>query len=154
MTTTEVNVTDEMMDFSLRRKTLRFRVDDDVFEAVAEIPVEVALAFADRAHVLENGTATVDQQVEVVRSLLRALLLPESAKRFLERLSDQRDPIGFQRFNQVVTWLFEEYGLRPTPSDSAFSPGSDNPASGTNLTVSTSDAGSTSDGSATTDSST
>ncbi len=143
MTATEVAVTDDVMDFSLARRSIKFRLDDEEYEAAPDIATERALRFADQIERLESETATADEQIEVIRSLFRLFLFPESAERFIARLDDTTRPVGPQRFMRVIEWLFEEYGLRPTESDSASSAGPDDPASGTSSTESISVAAST-----------
>lgn len=152
----EVPMTDEVLDFSSARKTLKFRVDDDLFEAPPDIAAELALRFADEAAQLDddNGGPTSEQQVTVMRNLIRMILLPESAERFIARLSDAANPIGVETFERVVEHLLERYGLRPTESDSPSSSGSDSLGTGTSLRESPSDTGSNSATLATTASST
>lgn len=137
-TTTTVVVDDEVMDFSTRTKSLKFRVDDDVFEAAPDIAAELALRFADTAEKLENESATNEDQIEVIHALFRMVLFPESADKFIDRLSNPKKPIGNGKIQRITRWLFEEYGLRPTTPDAVSSTGSANPDAGTNLTVSSS----------------
>lgn len=122
---------DEVMDFSSPRRSLKFRVDEDVFEAAPDIAAELALDYADKVEQLSGDDATMAQQKEIIHSLFRMVLFPESADRFIARLSDQRRPIGQQKIAKITQWLFEEYGLRPTGSDSASSTGSENLDAGT-----------------------
>lgn len=136
-TTTTVAADDEVMDFSSARRSIKFRVDDDVFDAVADIAAELALDYADKIEQLERQDASIDQQKQALHELFRLILLPESAERFIARLSDQHHPIGQQKIVKITQWLFEEYGLRPTGSDSASSTGSESQDAGTSLTVTT-----------------
>jgi hypothetical protein len=136
--TTTVSADDDIMDFSSPRRSLKFRVDDDVFEAAPDIAAELALYYADKAEQLTAEGATNEQQKEVIHSLFQMILFPESAERFIARLSDQRNPIGHTKIANITQWLFEAYGLRPTESDSASSTGSENQADGTSSTESTS----------------
>lgn len=127
-----------MMDFSIGRKSIQFRVDDDVFEAVPDIAAELAMEYASQMEILTDPERnSLDDQKEVVYSTLRLVLFPESADRFIERLRDQANPIGQTRFGKITQWLLEQYGLRPTEQDSASSTGSENQDAGTSSTVST-----------------
>jgi hypothetical protein len=137
--TLSVPVDDEVMDFSSPRKSLKFRVDGDLFEAAPDIPAELAIRFADQAAKLDEDDATSDDQVAVMHSLFEMVLFPESAERFIARLSDTTRPIGNGKVGRITRWLFEEYGMRPTDTDSSSSSGSVNPDAGTSLTVTTSD---------------
>jgi hypothetical protein len=137
--TLSVPVDDEVMDFSSPRKSLRFRVDDDLFEAAPDIPAELAMRFADQASKLDDDDdVTSDEQIAVLHSLFEMMLFPESAERFIARLSDPTHPIGNEKVARITRWLFEEYGMRPTESDSPSSRGSENPDAGTSLTVNSS----------------
>lgn len=141
--TTTVAADDDVMDFSSPRKVIKFRVDDDVFEATPAIPADVALEYAGMMDqvVGDDDKVDVQQQKDVLHALFRMVLLPASADRFIARLSDQSAPIGNQQVDRITRWLFEEYGMRPTSPDSASSTGSENRDAGTSSTVSTPDAG-------------
>jgi hypothetical protein len=130
---------DEIMDFSSGRGPIKFRVDDDVFEASPDLAAELALDFADLIEQLDDGTDN-QKQKEVIHALFRLVLFPESAERFISRLSDQRHPIGQRRIGDITKWLFEQYGMRPTGPDSASPTGSESQDAGTSSTASTSDA--------------
>lgn len=125
------------MDFSTRRRSIRFRVDEDVFEAAPDIATDLALDYAEKVEIIGSRTATADEQKDVIHSLVRMVLFPSSAARFIERLGDQKNPIGQAKVGEIFRWLFEEYGLRPTESDSASSTGSVSLDAGTNSTVNT-----------------
>jgi hypothetical protein len=142
-TTTTVRADDAIMDFSSGRRSLKFRVDDDVFEAAPDIAAELALDYGDKVERLTGEESSADDQREIIHSLFRMVLFPESAERFIARLSDQRNPIGHQKIIKITQWLFEEYGLRPTESDAASSTGSESQDAGTSSTGTTSDAAST-----------
>lgn len=126
------------MDFSIGRKSIKFKVDDDIFEAVPDIAAELAMEYADKLEQMtqfdpeDEGKLEIGKQKEIVYSTLRLVLFPESADRFIDRLKDQLNPIGQKRFGEITQWLLEKYGLRPTESDSASSPGSESQDSGTN----------------------
>lgn len=123
-----------MMDFSVGRKSIKFKVDDDIFEAVPDIAAELAMDYAGRLEELTKNedNVSMDDQKEVVHSTVRLVLFPESADRFIARLSDQHNPIGQARFGKITQWLLEQYGLRPTEQDSASSTGSESQDAGTN----------------------
>jgi hypothetical protein len=142
--TTTIPVDDDVKDFSSPRRSIKFRIDDDIFEAAPDIAAELALDYADKLDELGGDKPTNQQQKTIIHELFRMLLLPESAERFIERLSDQRNPIGSTKIERITSWLFGEYGLRPTQSDSASSTGSENLDAGTSLTATTPEGGSTS----------
>lgn len=126
----------EMRDFSKKRKDITFRVDDDVFQAARGVPAEVLLDFA--TEFAGTGTAaTVDQQLKAFRSMLDVVLLPESLERFSARMRDRANPIEIDQVEDIVTWLMEQYGLRPTEVPSSSPGGPSAPGPGTSLTGST-----------------
>jgi len=135
--TAVVAADDDIMDFSSPRRALKFRIDEDVFEAAPDIAAELALEYADKVERLSGEDATNEQQKEIIHALFRMVLFPESAERFIARLSDQQRPIGQVKIGRITRWLFEEYGLRPTASDSASSTGSESQDAGTSSTVTT-----------------
>lgn len=128
---------DGVRDFSSSRRSIKFRVDDDLFEAAPDVAAELVLEYADQAEQLERDGVNPAQQRDLVHSLFRMLLFPESADRFIARLSDPTRPIGHRKIAEITQWLFEEYGLRPTGPDSASSTGSENRDAGTSSTEST-----------------
>jgi len=116
--TSTVATTNGMMDFSLPSEPIRFRVDDDVFDAAPDIAAELALIFAAEAELLSDENTPTEKKIEIIHKLFRMVLLPESADLFIARLRDSARPIGIRRFERIVNWLLEQYGLRPTESDS------------------------------------
>jgi hypothetical protein len=138
--TLSVPLDDEVMDFSSPRKSLPFKVDGDRFEAAPDIAAELAIEFMDVSSQLDETNATPEQQIAVLHAMFNMVLFPESAERFIARLRDPENPIGYEKVNRIVKWLFESYGLRPTEPDAPSSSGSESQDAGKNLTASTSDA--------------
>ncbi len=126
----------EMRDFTKKRKDISFRVDDDLFHAARGVPADVLLDFATEFSSMDT-TATVDQQLRAFRSMLEVVLLPESLERFTARMRDRENPIEIDQVEEIVTWLMEQYGLRPTEPSSASPSGPSGPGPGTTLTAST-----------------
>lgn len=126
----------EMKDFSKKRSDIVFRVDGDVFQAARGVPAEVLLDFAAEFSGMEAG-ATVDQQLQAFRSLLEVVLLPESLARFTSRMRDRENPIEMDQVEDIVTWLMEQYGLRPTEPSSSSPAGPSSPVPGITSTAST-----------------
>lgn len=126
----------EMRDFSKARKDISFRVDDDVFHAAKAIPADILMDFASEFSGMSEQ-ATVDQQLKAFRTMLEVVLLPESLERFNARLRDPQNPIEMDQVDDIITYLMEEYGLRPTGPSSSSADGLQLPASGTTSTGST-----------------
>lgn len=119
-------------DFSRPHRQLQFRIDDDLFEAARALPGKTLARFAARFADIEKTPLT--QQLDVFAEALGMVLLPESNARFQKRLDDLEQPIELEQASDVITWLLEEYGLRPTEPSSESSSGPSSPASGTNST--------------------
>ena len=129
---TEPTASPPVKDFSRQRKRLQFRIDDDLFEPARALPGKTLTRFA--ARFADVDKAPVDKQLDVFTEALGMVLLPESNARFQKRLDDLEQPIELEQASDVITWLLEEYGLRPTEPSSDSSSGLPSPASGTNST--------------------
>ena len=122
--------------FTKERKRLTFTIDDDTFEAASALPGDVFAEFVTTY----NGTAdteTYQQQHDLLKSALALALLPDSYERFAARLKDKTRPIDDDQMSDVVLWLLEEYGMRPTQPSQPSSDGSASPESGTSSTENT-----------------
>lgn len=119
-------------DFTRQRERITFRIDDDIFEAAPAIPGDTLTEFAVRYSDISNKPAA--EQLAVMKDALGLVLLPESHARFTKRLKDPEHPIELEQTVEVVQWLMEHYGRRPTQPSSPSSDGADNPAPGTNST--------------------
>jgi hypothetical protein len=127
----------EIRDFSKKRKKLVFRVDDDEFEAASAIPAEVMIQFAERITTADPSKMTPKEQVAIFRDMLEMVLLPESMAVMRQRMADARNPVDMQQLDEIIQWLFEEYGMRPTVDPSSSSNGDSPLGSGTTLTAAT-----------------
>lgn len=123
-------------DFTKKRKRLDFRIDDDIFEAASGLPGDVFAEFVT----LYNSTGEVEtyqEQHELLKRALSLVLLDESYNRFAARLQDKARPIDDDQMSDVVIWLLEEYGNRPTQPSQPSSDGPASPESGTSSTENT-----------------
>ena len=119
----------EVPDFSLPTQRNQFVINGETFEAAPQLPARKAMeciAIAERWEQAEPEKAE-----ELFRELFSRVLLPESFERFAARLDDLERPISLQQLPQIMTWLFERYGMGPTKESPDSSPGSENPATGT-----------------------
>lgn len=121
-----------MKDFTRKRSPVTFRIDNDLFEAAAALPGETLVQFAKRFSDV-GGTADTDR-LNVILDALSMVLLPESAARFTKRFSDLENPIELDQASDVIVWLLERYGLRPTQPSSSSATGPQSLESGTSLT--------------------
>ena len=123
---------DGVKDFTRKHERITFRIDADVFEAARALPGEVLAQFATRFQ--EIGSMPVAQQVNGILDALGLVLLPESAARFAKRLGSLENPVELEQAMDVLMWLLERYGLRPTQPSSNSADGPPSPVSGTNST--------------------
>jgi hypothetical protein len=130
-------------DFSRPRKRLNFTIDGDTFEAATALPGDVFAEFVTLYN-STGDTETYQQQHDMLKQALVLALLPESWQRFSTRLKDKTRPIDDEQMSDVVLWLLEEYGMRPTQPSPDSSDGSASPESGTSSTANTQPAESTS----------
>lgn len=132
-----------MKDFSRPRERIEFKIDGDTFEATPAVPAEILVEFANRFTDVNTKPSTPGEQFATVTAVLQLVLLPESFKRLTARARDLDNPVEIDQLSDVILWLLEEYGMRPTQPSSSSSTGQASPASGTNSTATTPDAAST-----------
>jgi hypothetical protein len=132
----EVPVTEEMKDFTRPKRAIKFKVDDDVFDAVPEIAAGLVVQFAEEAELIDKNDVKPGELIGVMTNLFQYVLPPESSTRLITRLTDPKNPIGLERVLEIIQWLLEQYGLRPTEADSDSSDGVLSPVDGTSSTVS------------------
>lgn len=106
-----------------RKKRIRFALDEDVFEAYPSLDVFTAMEFMDKSETWQIAEDAEDAK-RILRELFALCLQPESYERFVARLQDRNNPVDVQELPEIVVYLFEEFGLRPTrpSSDSSGSP--------------------------------
>lgn len=97
-------------DFTDRNHTepQTFMIDDDLFECARVLPAGVGRKFAQ----LQDKSPV--EQFDGIGEILDIVLLPESAERFAARMVDPQNPISMEQIGQIIEWLVEEYGGRPT----------------------------------------
>lgn len=112
-----------MKSFSRNRPKIQFDIDGDVFTAAPGLPAgtlaEFGIGYADAL----SETSSIKDQFDALSSVIRLVLLPESYERFTARLTDSERPIDLEQLNEVIVWLLEQYGLRPTEPSSDSSSG-------------------------------
>ena len=106
----------EIRDFTLAPRPHKFKIDDDIFEAVPEIPL------GDLGQLAKIASLKMTDEDAIVKILdiFDFLLTEESGVRFRARTTSKKNPIGQRHILPLIPWLLEIYGLRPTqpPSDS------------------------------------
>lgn len=114
----------EIKDFTLKQKRIKFKIDNDIFEAtrVVGLPLMQDLVKVTRG----MGKMSDSGDFSAIPAIFNELLLPASAQRFSERLQAKGDDAidVRQQLLPVLQYLLEKFGLRPTQLSSESSPGS------------------------------
>jgi hypothetical protein len=119
--------------FTRERPSISFEVDGDVFRAAPAVPAGTLVEFGTRYADVRSGRG-VGEQFETLYSVLELVLLPDSYKLLGSRLVDRERPVDLSQLNDIIVWLLDQYGLRPTGAPSVSSAGSPPPVSGTSST--------------------
>lgn len=127
-----------MKDFSRDRKKIQFKIDGDVFDCRPALAADVLLDFVEQFDGLKDDTGKESRKVLV--GVLQEALQPDSFTRFRERMADRDNPVDLPQTNQIIEWVFSEYGLRPTRPSPDSPTGQPDPESGMNSTESALDA--------------
>lgn len=118
--------------FTRERQRIQFEIDGDLFEAAPALPGQTLTEFANRF--ADVGTTPGVDQLSILTDALAMVLLPDSYAVFQKRFADLERPIELDQASDVVMWLLEQYGLRPTQPSSDSSDGPASPEPGTNST--------------------
>lgn len=121
-----------MKDFTRARERIEFVIDGDLFEAAPALPGKTLTEFAKRF--ADIADTDLSDRLDVFADALGMVLLPDSAALFTKRFEDLANPIELDQASEVIMWLLEQYGLRPTQPSSPSSSGPLSPASGTSST--------------------
>lgn len=124
---------DGIKDFSKRdRQPPKFRVGDHVFFGVYALAAQRAMEITTHFGGLTQESPPADQ-IKAMDYALEAMLQPESLGRFRILMNDTEsiDAVDLPQVDEIVTWLLEQYGLRPTQPSETSAPGSQEPDAGT-----------------------
>lgn len=105
-------------DFTGDTDPIQFKIRDEVFTAFDDIPLKHMGRLSELGEDLTEGDGDMAGKLLAV---FGALLKPESFTRFEAAVNGDSDTvIGIGHIRQIIPWLLEQYGLRPTKA----SPGS------------------------------
>jgi hypothetical protein len=103
-------------DFSTSPEPVTFRIDPDLFVCWPEIPLDSLVELAT----LNTGGDDRKAQFDRIKDFLDGIMEPESGAQFRARCKPSTKeepnprPIGMKTISQLIPWLTEVYGLRPT----------------------------------------
>lgn len=140
-----------MKDFSRARPKIQFQVDDHIYYGIDAMPAEDMVDILAKLQGVNDDD--IHQVYAMVQHVARELMDKPSADIFVQRMGRGSErPIDFEQANEIVMWLMEQYGGRPTMPSGSSGVGLPSPTSGQSLTGSTPDAVSISSASPGTDS--
>lgn len=104
-------------DFTGRDERITFKVRDEVFTAIDDIPLALMGQLSKIGDEISAGTA------DGILTLFEKILEPESYERFQLAVQGRiiGTVIGISRIKEIIPWLLEQYGLRPTEASSGSS---------------------------------
>jgi hypothetical protein len=126
-----------MKDFTRPHLPISFTIDDDKFDAVPAIPAQTLMDMTSEFESMDDDNA--GESIKAMMAVLEKFLMPASFRRFSERMASREEPIEFPQVNDVIFWLLEQYGMRPTQPSSASADGQPSPDSGMSSTGNTPD---------------
>lgn len=103
-------------DFTGDSGPITFALNGETFTAYEDIPLKHLGDLADIGKEFESKQGDAMGKME---RLFEKLLEPESYTRFHASMTGQStNVIGVNRIKQIIPWLLEQYGLRPTEASS------------------------------------
>ena len=122
-------MTDELRfrDFSSSPELIHFRIAPDDFRCYPEIPLDT---MRDIVKAAQNAGASTMDRFDAMIEMLAGVIDPMDYDKFIARTkkptkeAPNPHPIGFRQVSQLLPWLMEVYGLRPTQASSGSSDGS------------------------------
>lgn len=109
----------QMRDFTKKRKAVQFKLDDDVYRCypgLAPDNLQTLVQFADDV-TMENALSKLDGFFELVMN-------EDNATRIKAKLRNKEEPLEIAEATEIMLWILEAYGLRPTQSSPDSSTGS------------------------------
>lgn len=143
----------DLVDFTVERRPIRFRVDQDIFTCYPTLGLASLQDLARRMRgfgqlgreltEVENEEDVGDERFQrmterigQISTMFDVFMEEESAARFRERLVSRTEPLDIQKqVIPILHWVLERYGLRPTTPSSSSSTGSDDGTTSTSSTA-------------------
>jgi hypothetical protein len=113
-------------DFSLPPKPIVMRIDPDDFKCLPEIPLDVMMEVAAFA----TSNVTGMDRFKQLLDLFSGVIEPLDYEKFIARTKrgtvaePNLNPIGMRHIRDILPWVMEVYGLRPTQESSESADGS------------------------------
>lgn len=81
-----------MKDFTRQAKVVEFKINDDVFRGRPHLPAQTMIDFTLTVEKIDDEKATPEDGFRAMLDSLKMVLMPESYKRFRERMNDPAGP--------------------------------------------------------------
>ena len=112
-------------DFSYVSLSHPFRIGEDVFHALPDVP----LGAMSQIGALSNVQSAVNEHgADVVVDMFTQFLDESSRALFKQRVGESK--IGVMKIVEILPWILEKIGMRPTQPSSDSSSGSDDGKTG------------------------
>jgi len=118
-------------DFSRKKNLEPFTADGDTFTPV---PGAAAMLVGGIVGQIQ-GAATLDEKMLAIGEFFDVMLTDESAKLMQDRLRSKTNPLDINQALEIIEYLTEEIGARPTVPSSSSSDGSATGETGTSSMV-------------------
>lgn len=119
-------------DFTKKRKPVRFKLDDEIFECVVAIAIEdlqhVVQVFRDSPDEVGDDVDELSNVAKVMnkmRAAFKVILRDESYETFLMKLKDRENPVDPAQLLEIIQWVVPIYTkdhTAPSLNSSASSP--------------------------------
>lgn len=109
-------------DFTGDTEPITFKIHDQVFTAYEDIPLQHLAALTDITKEFQDSTGSAGDSIDKMIRLFEKFLIPESFEVFKACVMGEGPVvIGVSRIKDIIPWLLEQYGLRPTEASSSSS---------------------------------
>lgn len=109
-------------DFTKVPTPIQFQVDGDYFAALPTLPIPVMQRLIQASSEMQGETAG-PEALDKVLGVFDIVLMEESRERFRARLNSTENPVSLTQVMDIMVWLMELYGRRPTQQSSDSSNG-------------------------------
>lgn len=106
-------------DFTKKRAPLFFMLDEERFDCAPSVPVESLQEIAQQI----KGVSA-DNAADALKIFFQTVMDAATHSRIVARMSNKVQPLDMEQALEIMEWLMEEYGMRPTKSSPDTSTGS------------------------------
>jgi hypothetical protein len=121
--------------------TITFTIYNETYQAVADLPLGLMQKLGNMRGLMKKAMTTNTDahgdavegttDLEPMLQLFDELLFDESAVRFRQGTTNKEKMIGIKVIMNLIPWLLEQYGVRPTQPSNPSSTGSEDDGIGT-----------------------